>query len=119
MPDESTKELRPCPRLDEEQIKEVAMGLVKGRYFCGTMAPSDMLSMIFPIIALGGLSDIDPETVGNIIEELDKAGPRSVNGYPVFFSCRVIHKDDWEVIAEKATAAQAALDEVLGGHDGC
>jgi hypothetical protein len=107
-------ELRECPRLSEDEIKEVATGLVKGHYFCATQCPPDMIGMVFMVIGLGGLGDIDPETVGNIIEHLDKAGPRSINGYPTFFSCRVIHRDDWSVIVDKATAAQAAMDGVLG-----
>ena len=106
--------MHPAPRLTPEEITEVAEGLVKGRYFCATMCPPDMITSVFMIVALGGLANIEPDSIGNIIEDLDKAGPRSVNGYPCFFSCRVIHKADWAVIAEKATAAQAAMDAALG-----
>ena len=109
---EPTK-LRECPRLTPEEITEVATGLVKGRYFTAAMCPPDMIPMVFMTLALGGLGDIDPETVGNIIENLDKAGPHSINNYPTFLSCRAIHKDDWPVIADKATAAQAAMEAAL------
>jgi hypothetical protein len=34
--------------------------------------------------------------IGVIYEWMEKAGPRSVNGYPTFFSCRLLHKEDWE-----------------------
>ena len=33
--------------------------------------------------------------IGCIYEFVDKAGPRSINGYPIFFSFRMIHTDDW------------------------
>lgn len=47
---------------------------------------------------------------------IDKANPMSVNGYPTFFSCRLVHKDDWKVIGERALAVQAAMDKALGGE---
>lgn len=107
--------LQPAPRLTPEEITELASGMVKGHYFTASMCPPDMIPSIFMVVGLGGLSHIDPETIGNIVEHLDKANPMAVNGYPTFFSCRVIHKEDWEQIADKALAAQAAMDEALGG----
>lgn len=35
-------------------------------------------------------------TVGVVWEHLDKAQPASVNGNPVFFSCRFMHTEDWK-----------------------
>ena len=109
------EKLRECPRMSEDDIKDTAEGLVKGRIFAASSAPPELWTAVFPIIALGGLSDIDPTTVGDIIEDISKAGPRSVNGYPVFFSCRVVHKDDWAAILERAARAQEALDAALKG----
>lgn len=39
----------------------------------------------------GRMSDL-----GVIYEEYSKAGPRSINGYPCFFSFRVLSRNDWE-----------------------
>ena len=105
--------MREIPRLTPEETQEVAEGLVKGHYFIASLAPSDMLPLIFLPLAMGGLDDIDPNSLGNIIEDYGKASERSINGYPMFFSCRLIHKDDWSVVADMATAAQRAIDYVM------
>jgi hypothetical protein len=33
--------------------------------------------------------------LGILWEWMHKAGPRSVNGYPIFFSLRIMHREDW------------------------
>lgn len=85
---------------------------MKNRYFVATQCPPDMITSVFMPL-LGGLTGMDTTKIGNILEEYAKAGPRSINGYPMFFSCRIIHIDDWRVITEKARAVQQALDEAL------
>jgi len=109
---ESEEELREPTRLTPEEIHEIVEGLVKNRYFVATQCPPDMITSVFMPL-LGGLTGMDTAKIGNILEEYAKAGPRSINGYPMFFSCRIIHIDDWRVIAEKAMAVQQALDEAL------
>ena len=34
--------------------------------------------------------------VGVLYEYYDKAGPRAINGYPIFFSCNMMSADDYE-----------------------
>ena len=36
--------------------------------------------------------------LGLIWEYFDQSLPRSINGYPIFMSCRVMSRDDWEHI---------------------
>ena len=38
------------------------------------------------------------QQLGLIWEYWDKSLPRSINGYPIFMSCRVMHIDDWNRI---------------------
>lgn len=45
--------------------------------------------------------------IGVVWEWLSKAGPRSINGYPIFFSCRLMHREDWE---KARRAAQKEMD---------
>lgn len=33
--------------------------------------------------------------IGVLWEWMSKAGPRAINGYPIFMSMRVMHRDDW------------------------
>lgn len=103
------------PRLTEDDMKSVATGLVKGHIFTGSQCPPDLLPMVFfPLMALQADYEVDWEDVGNLYEDISKASNRAVNGFPFFFSCHIVHKDDWAVISERALAAQAALDEALG-----
>lgn len=124
MPDENpSDEKRAIPRLNDDDMKEIAAGLLGGRYFTlydiegANDDPENFnaerfwrdAAMVFMPLALGGLEGLDIDELGNIIEDLNKAGPRSANGYPVFFSCRLIHKDDWDNILTRARKALAAL----------
>lgn len=112
---EQPVERRDVTRLDPDKITEIALGLAQGRYFSATEAPDDLLGAIFLPVTLGGLDHLKIDQIGNIVEELSKAGPRSINGYPIFFSCQVIHKDDWAVIVERATKAFEAMQAAAGG----
>ena len=60
-----------------------------------------------------GLRPFKPESVGNVVEDIAKAGPMAVNGHPVFLSCRVIHVEDWERIVELYGLARDSLDAVF------
>jgi len=58
-----------------------------------------MLPSIFMLIPLGAFAEYEKEEleqIGIIYEYISEAGPWAVNGYPSFFSLRVMHKEDWE-----------------------
>jgi hypothetical protein len=48
-------------------------------------------------------------TLGCVWEDVSKAGPRAINGYPAFMSCRLMNKDDF---ARAATAINRELERV-------
>lgn len=50
--------------------------------------------------------------IGLIYEYLDKAGPRSINGYPIFFSMRIMHRDDWARAARAIEREQKRMQEI-------
>ena len=100
---------RECPRMTEEQIRDTALGLVQGRIFTAHDCPPEMISSVFMLVALGGLGDIDLDTVGTVYEYLERAGERSVNGYPIFMSMRVAHVDDWAIIVKRAIKTREAM----------
>ena len=104
---------QPPARLTDEQIREIALGLSQNRYFVATQAPTDLLPVIFMPLGFGALSDIDVSLIGNIIEEYSKAGPRGINGYPMFMSAQIVHVEDWEQITRRYEALTAAIQEAL------
>lgn len=91
-------------RLDQDQIKELAEDIFKSSVFTERHINENdvrLLQSIFMPLVLGALSGITEEQqkqVGMIYEYLEKAGPRSVNGYPVFFSMKILHIDDSEEV---------------------
>jgi hypothetical protein len=109
-------ERKPVPRMTDDEIADVVRGLVAGSIFTGAQCPPEMLSSVFMPLMLGGLNNVDLETIGQVYERMDKANGMAVNGFPTFFSCRLVHKDDWAIIAERAIAAQAALDRAATGE---
>jgi hypothetical protein len=48
--------------------------------------------------------------LGCLYEHLSQAGPRSINGYPIFWSVRILNRDDWQ-------RAAAAIDRELERRD--
>jgi hypothetical protein len=71
--------------------------------------------MVFMPIALGAFSEYSEEArkdIGMVYEYLDKAGPRSINGYPIFFSFRVVNVKDRLLVWEKYEKIRQVLDAV-------
>jgi hypothetical protein len=91
------------PKLSDEKLREFVDDFVSNRIFTSAHLHENeaatMLSMVFMPIALGCFSKVQEESfknVGVIWEYYSKAGPRSINGRPIFFSLNVLHIDDWE-----------------------
>jgi hypothetical protein len=47
-------------------------------------------------IVWGVVSQLYYENLGCIWESIDQAGPRTINGMPIFFSCHIMHAEDWK-----------------------
>lgn len=45
--------------------------------------------------------------IGILYEEYRAAGPVGINGYPMFFSFRILHKDDWAIVKAAVLREQA------------
>lgn len=102
----------------EEELKKLAVDIVEGSVFSNLHHMKDMkdLEMVFMPIALGAFSEFTEEElkdVGLIYEYLDKAGPRSVNGMPSFFSFRFLSRTDTHKVCEIADGYYKARQEFL------
>lgn len=86
----------------DDELKALAMDIVDGKVFTDQMLTSGVdIPMVFMPIILGGLKELTEEEkkdVAMIYEYLDKAGPRSINGNPCFFSLRILFREDFEVM---------------------
>ena len=109
------------PKTDEE-IKTLADDLIAGRIFTDRHIPeSEMpqgLGMVFLTVALAGKETIEAWMKAKVTlfyEYLNQAGPRSVNGMPIFMSHRVLNVDDAARLFDLYHKMKAAMDAVKQG----
>lgn len=107
----------PTPSTNEE-LKAVALGIQSNSIFSsGHMSPADMpnLPMVFVPLLLGG-RDMSRYIVFNDItffyEHMSKAGPRGINGMPIFYSVQMLTRKDHQRLHETMLAITKALDTV-------
>jgi hypothetical protein len=102
----------------DEELKQVARDWVENRIFMSTQVknPAD-IPMVFMVLAMADEELIDQykkEDVVAFYEYYEKASPRSINGYPTFFSAHNLTRDEFEKVRTWALEAQQALEKVLG-----
>lgn len=90
--------------MNSKELKQIAIDLFDGKIFCDQQLNSSRdLSMVFlPLIlgALKGFGKEELEDIGMIYEYIGKAMPRSINGYPIFSSMRILKKQDLKIMME-------------------
>lgn len=106
------------PSKSKESLTQLAKDITMNLVFTSDhihKTDSDILSMIFMPIILGAFSNYTEEArkdIGMIYEYYDKAGPRSINGYPIFFSLQIMNVKDRQFVWEKVVKIQKALETV-------
>ena len=76
----------------EKELKKLAKDVYEGNVFIAVEKES--LECAFGIML--ALTTFPEDTVA-LFEDISKAGPRSINGYPTFFSCGYLNKYEWEI----------------------
>lgn len=96
------------PRIKtDEEIKQLVVDVVGGRVFCDYMVregDNNSMSMVFMPLALMSREDgekLIEEEASMLYEYLEKAGPRSVNGMPGFFSFQVLNRADHDYFVDE------------------
>lgn len=92
--------------MEEKELKQLAIDISENKVF-GTfhMNESEMSNMSYVFMPLVFMKEeqkqamIDKKVV-HFYEYYDKAGPRSVNGMPCFFSMSHINQDNWKKIVK-------------------
>jgi len=99
---------KPRVKTDEE-VKQLVVDVVGGRVFCDYMVPegqTNTMQMVFMPLALMSREDgenLIENEASMLYEYLDKAGPRSVNGFPGFFSFQVLNRADHDYFVDEMT----------------
>lgn len=112
MADESRK----IGRLKDDELKKFIREFLSGAiYTSAQVTEMNILTMVFMPLALGALSQWEEEEVekiGILWEYLDQAGPRAVNGCPIFFSMYMMHREDWKIAARVIDREQRRLADI-------
>lgn len=79
-------------------LVKVAEDILDNKIFTSNhVAEQNMVTMVFPILSFLDkkmLTKMQKDDVVLMYEYMDKAGPRGVNGYPMFFSCRFLTRSE-------------------------
>lgn len=102
------------------ELRQLAMDIANGHVFTSRHIREhdlDKIGMIFmPILFMTSEQHEEWKETGVtlIYEYNSKAGPRSVNGYPMFMSCAALNKTDdarvWELVRDVEVKTKAFLD---------
>lgn len=96
------------PRLEAEEIKNLARRIVQNEIYI-PHSEEAMECSFGAMLKLMDWTDYDTSKIGLIYEEIHKAGPMAVNGFPMFLSMRLIHCDDTPELFEHVTRMMEAL----------
>jgi len=95
------------PTRSDKELKQVAMDLVDGKIFTDRHfhqgEAARLAQMVFMPLALMDEQQVPlfmAEQPELIYEYYDKAGPRAINGYPIFFSMQWLRKDEAIIMFE-------------------
>ncbi len=106
-----------------EKLKELGLDVFKEKVFFSTMIREEdmhLLSAIFmPVTFLdeAQVKQLDSDEVVAFYEYMDKAGPRSLNGYPMFMSMKTITKRDLKELQKIVQNLKDAAEKATGGVD--
>lgn len=108
--------------MTEAEIRQWVMNYCDGHIFTSADVEKrhepGLIGMVFMPLMLGGLSELAPEdtdSIGLIWENMAAAGPRGVNGMPVFMSCRLMAKADFEIVKPLVNAELQRRAEYVKG----
>lgn len=104
--------------LPDKELNQLAKDIATDKVFCSFFlreSEQRMLGNIFMPLLFGALQDYSKEQIddiGFICEYYREAGPRSINGYPIFMSCRFVNKSDAGKIQEKVETIRKMLQDI-------
>jgi hypothetical protein len=102
----------------DDEIKELAKALYRGEIFTSLQVPEHSMHLLTSIFM--PLAFLDVAQRRQLIENgaycfyanMSDAGPRAINGFPIFFSLKYLNKEDSLRLLNKYDAIKKALDDV-------
>jgi hypothetical protein len=100
-----------------QEIKALAREWCEGRILFSTQVPKEIISMVFmPIIFLNEeqRQELIAENVFAFYGKMADAGPRGINGYPIFWTMYRISEDDYNKLRQYAKEYSDIMQKVFG-----
>lgn len=100
------------PRMPLADIQRLAKAMISNEVFStwnmhldysNPEQAANEISAVFMVLMFGAFEQVPKDRlsdIGLIYEYINQAHPISVNGYPSFFSCRLLHSDDLPYLKE-------------------
>ena len=107
-------------RKSEEEITQIARGIYKNEIFSSLQIdPKDqnlVISIFMPLAFLSPLmrKQLVIDEITNFYAEMKNAGPKSINGYPCFFSVYYLDREDTERVINKYEEILILMGESSG-----
>lgn len=102
--------------LTDKEIANLANDMYRGLIFTDrhVQRHEDVPSVFMPLILLKeeDIEKLKANPPGMIYEYLDQAGPRAINGMPVFWSFRMIGTEDATKVMERYKKIKQAVEDV-------
>ncbi len=101
----------------EEYLNKLALEIVQERVFLSSMIMrEENIPMVFMALALADqrmIHYLRSTGAWLLYEYYDKAAPRSINGYPCFFSFNFLNKTDTDRLVVKMEKLKTAMSAAL------
>ena len=100
----------------DQELRQLAADCADGKVFGSWMLQTqDQISMVFMLIPLMGPADLAhlKASAYHVYEYLDKAGPRSINGMPMFLSLSTLTEEEWGKVRVWVVELLKQKDEFL------
>jgi len=98
------------PPMSDDDLRSFINGVADGRIFTSVQIQEpNMIGHVFMPLLFGALGRYNVEsikTIGVFYENYDQALPRSINGYPMFTSMRMMNVTNWERTKKAILAEQ-------------
>lgn len=104
----------------DEELKKIATDLYKGVLFTDRHVTDKRLfsNVFMPFVFMdekqidGLKKDIDNGKIDLIFESMDKAGPRTINGMPIFMSFQTLDKEETKKVFEYYKKIKDSIDNL-------
>ena len=108
-------------RKTKQDLNELAIQIVRGEIHIANGGDGLQHSFGFILALAAGMKprdargrfarrrQSDVETIGAVYEEMHRALPRGINGYPMFMSCKFVHVNDLGPLMDLVERKQEAL----------